>query len=108
MKSGSFKCPPKNDLQIYKNIDIVNLISTLKKDLERVNYNSCESFENIVLNALNIYFPSKRKMLRFSNSAFTINKLKEEVERSKLKNNFNKNRNDRKWCKYENQRETTA
>ena len=44
-------------------------------------------------------------MLRFSNRALMTKKLREEVmNRSKLKNNFNKNRNHENWCKYENQR----
>ena len=44
-------------------------------------------------------------MLRFSNRALMTKKLREEVmKRSKLKNNFNKNRNHENWCKYENQR----
>ena len=44
-------------------------------------------------------------MLRFNNSAFMTKNLRKEImKRSKLKNNFNKNRNHENWCKYKTQR----
>ena len=44
-------------------------------------------------------------MLRFNNSAFMNKKPRKEItKRSKLKNNFNKNRNHENWCKYKTQR----
>ena len=44
-------------------------------------------------------------MLRFNNSAFMTKKPEKEImKRSKLKNNFNKNRNHKNWCKYKTQR----
>ena len=44
-------------------------------------------------------------MLRFNNSAFMNKKLRKEImKRSKLKTNFNKNRNHENGCKYETQR----
>ena len=37
-------------------------------------------------------------MLRFNNGAFMTKKLREEImKRSKLKNNFNKNRSHENW-----------
>ena len=42
---------------------------------------------------------------RFNNSAFMTKKLRKEIiNRSKLKTNFNKNRNHENWCKYKTQR----
>ena len=73
--------------------------------MEKVNDNTYQSFESIFLNALNIYAPVKAKMLRSNNSAFMTKKLRKEIMKSsKLKNNFNKNRNYENWCKYETQR----
>ena len=73
--------------------------------MEKVNDTSYKSFESIFLNALNIYAPLKTKMLRFNNSAFMTKNLRKEImKRSKLKNNFNKNRNHENWCKYKTQR----
>ena len=73
--------------------------------MEKVNDNSYKSFERIFLNALNIYDPLKTKMWRFNNSAFMAKKLRKEImKRSKLKNNFNKNRNHENWCKFKTQR----
>ena len=71
----------------------------------RVNDNSYKSFENIFLNALNIYTPLKTKLPRFNNRAFMTKKLRKEImRRSKLKNNFNKNRNYENWCKFKTQK----
>ena len=71
--------------------------------MKKVNDTSYKSFESIFLNALNIYAPLKTKMLRFNNSAFMTKNLRKEImKRSKLKNNFNKNRNHENWCKYKN------
>ena len=73
--------------------------------MEKVNDNTYQSFESIFLNALNIYAPVKAKMLRSNNSAFMTKKLRKEIMKSsKLKNNFNKNKNYENWCKYETQR----
>ena len=59
----------------------------------------------LFFNALNISAPLKMKMLRFNSSAFMTKKLwKEIMKRSKLKNNFNKNRNHENWCQYKTQR----
>ena len=73
--------------------------------MKKVNDTSYKSFESIFFNALNIYAPLKTKMLRFNNSAFMTKNLRKEImKRSKLKNNFNKNRNHENWCKYKTQR----
>ena len=73
--------------------------------MEKVNDNTYKSFERIFLNALDIYAPLKTKMLRFNESAFMTKKLRKEImTRSKLKNNFNMNRNHENWCKYKTQR----
>ena len=65
-----------------------------KINFGKVTDNSYKSFENIFLNALNIYAPLKTKMLRFNNIAFMTIKLRKEMKWSKLKNNFHKNGND--------------
>ena len=91
MKSGKFKGPPEK--RRFRD-DVQTLIlqcNTLKIILEKINNNSYQSFENIFLNALNV--PLKTKMLRFNNTAFITRKLRKEMKRSKLKNNFNKNGN---------------
>ena len=88
----------------YENLDIANFSNTLKGGWEKVSDDSYKSFENIFLNALNIYVSLKMKMLRFSDSAFMTKKLRKEImKRSKLKNNFNKNKNHENWCKYKTQ-----
>ena len=81
-----------------------NISNTLKLNFGRVNDNSYKSFEYIFLNALNIYAPLKTIMLRFNNIAFITRKLRKEMKKSKLKNNFNKNGNHEHWCKYKSQR----
>ena len=54
---------------------------------------------------LNIYAPLKTKRLRFNNNAFTTKKLRKEIMgKSKLKNNFNQDRNHKHWWKYKTQR----
>ena len=85
IKSGKFKGPPKK--RRFRD-DVQTLIlqcNTLKIILEKINNNSYQSFENIFLNALNIYVPLKTKMLRFNNTAFTTRKLRKEMKRSKFK-----------------------
>ena len=73
--------------------------------MEKVNDNSYKGFGSIFFNALNIYAPSKTKMLRYNNSAFMTKKLRKEImKRSKLKNELNKNRSHENWCKYKTQR----
>ena len=47
--------------------------------MESKNYNSYKSFENISLNALNIYAPLKLKELRFKSSAFITKKLRKKL-----------------------------
>ena len=69
--------------------------------MEKVSDISYKRFEGIFLNALNTYAPLKTKILRFNNSAFMTMKLRNEImKRSKLKNNFNKNRNHENLCNY--------
>ena len=93
MKSGEFKGPPKK--RRFRDVvqTLILQCNTLKIILEKINNNSYQSFENIFLNALNIYVPLKTKMLRFNNTAFITRKLRKGMKRSKLKNNFNKNGN---------------
>ena len=106
IKSGSFKdLPKKKTHRGYKNFGITNFSNALRGNLQKVNDNTSKSFESIFLDALNISAPLKTKMLRFNGSAFMTKKLRKEImKRSKLKNNFNKNRNHESWCKFKTQR----
>ena len=54
---------------------------------------------------LNEHAPLKTKILRYNNKTFTTKELRIEImKRSKLKNIFNKNKNQESWCKYKTQR----
>ena len=45
------------------------------------------------------------KILRYNNKTFITKELRKKImKRSKLKNLFNKNKNQENWCKYKTQR----
>ena len=53
---------------------------------------------------LNKHAPLKKKILRHNNNAFMTKELRKEIMlRSKLKNEFNKERNHINWCNYKRQ-----
>ena len=55
---------------------------------------------------LNKHVPLKTKILRYNNKTFVTKELRKEImKRSKLKNLFNKNKNQENWCKYKVQRD---
>ena len=94
----------KEDLEMLYKLWQQHFSNILKIILERVNNNSYKSFENTFLNALNIYALLKAKILRFSSIAFITRKLRKEMKRWKLNDNFNKNGNHEHWCNYKSQR----
>ena len=69
------------------------------KHLENDTYSAFNSAFTIILNE---HAPLKTKILRYNYKSFITKELRKEImKRSKLKNIFNKNKNKKKWCKYE-------
>ena len=62
-------------------------------------------FQAVFLEILNKIAPVKAKVQRFNNNAFMTKSLKKAIMlRSRLKNNFNKQRSDENWDNYKKQR----
>ena len=101
MKSGNFKRPPKKKMcRSYKNLDIFN--NALNMELYSIGKNNSNAlFEAKFLYVSNKQAPLKIKLLRYNNNAFMSKELRKSIMlRSKLENNFNKNRFYKNWCKY--------
>ena len=66
---------------------------------------SYSTFQAVLLEILNKIAPVKVKVLRFSNNAFMTKSLRKAIMlRSKLKNNFNKQRSYENWGIYKKKR----
>ena len=78
----------------------------MKIKLENIKSKRYGDFEAVFfLKELNKQAPLKKKFLRHNNNPFmTKNLRKQMMVRSKLRNNYNKNRNYENWCKYKRQR----
>ena len=82
----------KNDLRIK--------LDVLKE--EHMNY---KKFNDIFMNTLNVYAPSKTKIVRGNNAPFMNRALnKAFMHRSKLKNAYNKDPNPENWKHYKRHR----
>ena len=105
LKSGSFKGTPK--IKIYrshKKFELENFNGILKDKLENLTNDSYAEFEKVFLRELNKHAPLKKKILGYNSNAFMTKELRKEIILpSKLKNKFNKERNNINWCNYKRQ-----
>ena len=77
----------------------------LKLKLNSQTNLSYSTFQTVFLEIFNKIAPVKVEFLRFNNNAFLTKSLKKVIMlRSRLKNNFNKNRSDENWNNYKKQR----
>ena len=72
----------------------------MKIKLENVKSKRYGDFEAVFLKEPNKHAPLKKKFLRHYNNPFMAKNLRKQIMvRSKLGNNYNKNRNYENWCK---------
>ena len=89
----------------YKKIELQNFNRILKDKLENLTNHSHAEFQKVFLRELNKHAPMKEKIFRHNNNAFMTKELRKEILlRSKLKNEFNKERNHISWYNYKRQR----
>ncbi|XP_057296307.1 uncharacterized protein LOC130625272 [Hydractinia symbiolongicarpus] len=100
-KEISYRCFKKFDEQVF-------LEEVRSTDFCCDNIDPNESYENLVLKFRNIidkHAPIKIKLVRGNEAPFMNKKLRKAIyTRSRLKNNFNKNRTDQNRSKYKKQR----
>ena len=94
MKSGSFRGPPRKNInRSYKIFDFECFNIALKTKLDCIKGPTYNEFDEELFSVLNIHAPVKVKMLRHNNSAFVTKDLSKAImKRSRLKNLFNKQR----------------
>ena len=89
----------------YKRFDQKKFETELKLKLNSQTNLSYSTFQAVFLEILNKIAPVKVKVLRFNNNAFMTKSLRKAIMlRSRLKNNFNKQRSDENWDNYKKQR----
>ena len=100
LKSGGFKGAPIE--KMYRSYKTFNdQTEILKIKLENIKSKRYGDFEAVFfLKELNKHAPLKKKFLGHSIPFMTKNLRKQIMVRSKLRNNYNKNRNYENWCKY--------
>ena len=87
----------------YKRFDQNKFETELKLKLNSQLKLSYSTFQAVFLEILNKIAPVKVKVLRFNNNAFMTKSLRKAIMlRSRLKNNFNKQRSDENWNSYKN------
>ena len=92
------------DFKKFSNETFQNLLTT-KLPLQNVNHSNYKSFQGIVRNLIDKNVPIKKKHIRKNNSAFIDKAFRKEImKRSRLFNNFKKNRNKTNWKIYAKQR----
>ena len=85
----------------YKTFNTDFFKRDLRKSLENyTNYNySC--FQNIFIALLNKHGTIKKKIVRFNNNPFMLKALRKAIiQRSKLKNIYDKYRTEDNWANY--------
>ena len=88
----------------YKRFDQKKFETELKLKLNSQTNLSYSTFQAVFLEILNKIAPVKVKVLRFNNNDFMTKFLrKAKMLRSRLKNNFNKQRSDENWDNYKKQ-----
>ena len=89
----------------FKFFDKEAFEDSLKTNLCNDDVYSFEQFHNIFRNTLDQFAPIKEKKVRCNNSKFMSKQLRKSIMiRSKLRNNYNKNRTSENWMKYKTQR----
>ena len=89
----------------YKRFDQKKFETELKLKLNSQTNLSYSTFQAVFLEILNKIAPVKVKVLRFNNNAFMTKSLRKAIMlRSRLKNNFSKQRSDENWDNYKKQR----
>ena len=89
----------------YKRFDQKKFETELKLKLNSQTNLSYSTFQAVFLEILNKIAPVKVKVLCFNNNAFMTKSLRKAIMlRSKLKNNFKKQRSDGNWDNYKKQR----
>ena len=101
LKSGGFKGAPIEKIyRSYKTFDVDQFQEILKIKLENIKNKRYGDFEAVFLKELNKHAPLKKKFLRHNNNPFMTKNLRKQIMvRSKLRNNYNENRNYENWCK---------
>ena len=86
----------------YRNFDNKKFEEELQKQLLSVS--NFESFQFPFKVILNQFAPSKQKLIRNNNQPFMTNTLRKAImQRSKLRNKFNEERNFENWSEYKRQ-----
>ena len=89
----------------YKRFDQNKFETELKLKLNPQTNLSKPTLQAVFLKILNKIASVKIKFLRFNNNAFMPKSLRKAIMlRSRLKNNFNKQRSDENWDNYKKQR----
>ena len=89
----------------YKRFDQSKFETELKLKLNPQTNLSKPTLQAVFLKILNKIASVKIKFLRFNNNAFMPKSLRKAIMlRSRLKNNFNKQRSDENWDNYKKQR----
>ena len=77
----------------------------MNQKLNNLSSTTYDDFEETFLSLLNKHAPLKKKILRHNNGPFMTKELgKQIMNRSKLKNKYNKKRNYESWSLYKKQR----
>ena len=106
LKSGGLKGGPIEKIhRSYKTFDSDQFQEILKIKLENIKSKLYGDFETVFLRELNKRAPLKKKFLRHNKNPFMTKNLRKQIMvQSKLRQNFNKNRNYENWYKYKRQR----
>ena len=106
MKFGSFKgSPRKKGFRSNQYFDNDLFKIALQEKLIHLENDAYSAFSSVFRVLLNEHAPPKMKIPRYNNITFITKELKKEIlKRSKLKNLFDKNKNQENWCKYKIQR----
>ena len=100
MKSGNFKAS-STVYRSYKYFDINLFKLPLQEKLEHLENDAYSAFSSAFKNLWNGHAALKTKKLRYNNKTFITEELRKEImKRPKLKNLFNKNKNQQNWDKY--------
>ena len=99
--------PKKMFYRCYKNFDNKNFEEELQKLLLSVS--DFESFHFTFKVILNQLAPLKQKLKRNNNQPFMTKTLRKAImKRSKLRNNFNEQRNIENWSEYKRRRNLSS
>ena len=105
MKSNIFKESLKSS---YKKFDNGQFNNALRKELKNLESATYGEFGKKFTDPLNITAPSKSKIIRFNSNVLITKELRKQImERSKLRNKFNR-KAIMKIDRILNQRETTV